>query len=471
MLANHNDSARLLRRTCLFSVMLCLLVVIAAAYALRGLFADGSFYLLNIMASEIFAFMEPSRITAHAIQQWLTVCLLKTGLSDTLWLARVFTFSMLASPLLFIGLSYFLLPRDLKCLFLFPLFYYLAGTMSSSFLALGEAQIAGSYFWFVLFLILFVEYNHLTRAFTILAALLTLAMHEAYAFLGPLLMIACFYRFRKALNNSDRVFFIVLSLTFLCATVAAFYFTLLPRSEENRGFFISDMIHLRFLLHGFKVNIPAVLGILVAIGIFCGATTRIPRFRSVILISTSLAALFAAFAPLLSERTLSPAAQFSARNYGALLIPVLCLLCAAAMSKPAIRSICRARFTLAMIFVLAVGQSGWHLSATLQWQRYVDVFREILDENHGLISFAEAIQGYAPETRRNINNMTWVWTSPTMSLLLAKDGNVQTIVANPERNTWQPFDPRAPGWLANERYFNLGAYFSSLHAAPPGSAE
>jgi hypothetical protein len=113
-----------------------------------------------------------------------------------------------------------------------------------------------------------------------------------------------------------------------------------------------------------------------------------------------------------------------------------------------------------MIVLLAVGQVGWHVTASLQWHRYVSVFRDTLDENCGLVGFEEAVQGYPKQVQDDVWKMTCQWTNPTMSLLLSRDGEVKTIVANPEHGGWEPFDPRLPGWYANDRYFDLTTYRS-----------
>jgi hypothetical protein len=52
-------------------------------------------------------------------------------------------------------------------------------------------------------------------------------------------------------------------------------------------------------------------------------------------------------------------------------------------TSPALQKALRSRFTVAMLVVLAAGQTGWHIVATNHWHRYVRTFREILETNCG----------------------------------------------------------------------------------------
>jgi hypothetical protein len=462
MSTHSNDKRLLLYGTFLFAIISSLLSSIYAAIVLRGLFADGAYYLLHMMASGSFALWEPARTVAHGFQQFATVLLLKTGVSDLDSIAQFFGLNLLLLPLILVVSSFFFLPTDCRHLFLLPLCFYLAGALSSSFLAVGASVVAASYFWPLFFLILFMRGSHLSRLLTLPASIATVLMHEVYLFLGPVLMAATVHRFRAASRRIDRLFFLTLTLIFLCTTVVALYFVVFPRSVLNRAAFIDDMVHFAFLFRGTDINVPAVFGIFVFAGIVAGLAIRKSdsRLKSVVLIATGVGTIIAALSPMVSDGMLSPWLQFSARDFGALCVPLLVLIGLTSRSSPRVRDHLRSRFTLVMIVLLAVGQVGWHVTASLQWHRYVSVFRDTLDENCGLVGFEEAVQGYPKQVQDDVWKMTCQWTNPTMSLLLSRDGEVKTIVANPEHGGWEPFDPRLPGWYANDRYFDLTTYRS-----------
>ena len=114
-------------------------------------------------------------------------------------------------------------------------------------------------------------------------------------------------------------------------------------------------------------------------------------------------------------------------------------------------------FTLSLIISLTIGQCGWHIVSTYLWEKHIKEFQAILINNTGLLSFDEANKIYSEQTGFTLNEMTWAWTNPTMSLLLSPHGVVKTIIANPTYITWEPFNPQNPENI-NSHYFDIGEY-------------
>src|SRR5262249_39804751 len=64
---------------------------------------------------------------------------------------------------------------------------------------------------------------------------------------------------------------------------------------------------------------------------------------------------------------------------------------------------------------------------------------------------------------RPIGTMNWDWTMPTVSVLLAPEGDVRALIDNPPKGYWQPFSPSDPEHLPDlTRY---GIHFDHYLAA------
>lgn len=451
-------------------LLLCGVTAGYAAIALRGLYADGAFYLLYIILNQDFVFWESARKVVHALQQWPVVLAMKAGIADTITLARIYGLTMLLTPITLIILAYFALPQERKYLFVFPVFYYLAAIMSAAFAAIGEAQIAGAYFWLLYFLILFYRTSILIQKLALLVlSCPIILMHETYAIIAPVLAAAAVYRFIRSGKTVDQVFFGLLALYFVAVAIMAMSFILIPRSAEYRTGYMSYFSLVRelgFLGHHGYVNPPAVLGLLTGLILLLGWLRSEKSFSWLsqpLLAMFWLTALVAGISPLLSDRASFPALQFDARSYGPLLIPVMALITISAISSMAVKTYCESTFIKATVLALAIGQCGWHFFMTREWQQYLTTFHEGLAQHRGLIAFEDFYAEIPPERRRSVDKMTWTWTNPTLSILLANNGDIQTIIANPKTTQWEPFDPRLLNdALMRSHHFDFTAYRAAL---------
>jgi hypothetical protein len=432
-------------------------VSVYAGLALRGLTADGAFFLLLLLMEKWFALFEPSRVFTLALEQLPTVLLLRSGIATLESAAICYSLSLMVIPVVLVWISYGILPREHRYRFVFPLFFYLAGVMSSSFIGFG---VAGGYFWCLLFLVLHIPLRTATRGLLVLLSLPTLLLNEMYVFLGPILVIASSVRLRSATAGRDRLLLRGLQMVYLGATLAAAYFIAFPRSSANRESVVDAMFGLKLIVQDGLVNPPVILGIFAGLGLIIGLPSGkgITTRRSAILAAVSIAAGVTAISPMISERAFSLVAQFAARYYAECLIPLLCITMWWVSTSPALQKALRSRFTVAMLVILAAGQTGWHLATTHHWLRYLGTFREILDTKCGVVELEDALEGYPVATQENVRRMTWGWTNPTMSLILSPGGRVRTIVANPVGVEWQPFDPRNPGRYADSDFFDLAEF-------------
>jgi len=462
-----------INRVLFFSLLLCGITAAYAAYEMRGLHADGAFHLLSLILNQHFLFWETPRNVSYALQQWSTLLALKTGVTDIVTLARIYSFTMLVTPIAFIAMSYFVLPKEQKYLFIFPVFYYLAGVMSASFSAIGEAQLAGTYFWLLFFTILFFRTGTLSNLTVLALSCPIFFIHETYALMAPLLVAASCYRLIKSAARVDRLYFTVLTILFIAVTIVVLSFIFLPKSDyfqtRSQSYF-AIVRSMDFLANYGYFNPPALLGLMAGFTLLVGAgfTKHFIRIQWVLVAMIWLAALVAGLSPLVSGRAFSPKLQFDARSYGPILIPLLVLLFTLACLWSAwAKMYFESRFVALVMLALAVGQCGWHIMATYEWRNYIAIFRSLLEQHHGLISRDEAIGALPLRIQHKVINMSWGWTYPTVSILLADSGKVQTIIANPGEPSWEPFDPRVLNdQLLGSPSFDFSAYLTALKQQP-----
>jgi hypothetical protein len=81
----------------------------------------------------------------------------------------------------------------------------------------------------------------------------------------------------------------------------------------------------------------------------------------------------------------------------------------------------------------------------------------------GLVPFDESRLSSPSIDGRPIGTMNWDWTMPTVSVLLAPEGDVRALIDNPPKGYWQPFSPSDREQLPNlARY---GIHFDHYLAA------
>lgn len=456
----------------LFSMLLCALAAAYGAYALRGLHADGAFHLLSLATGEKFLFWETPRNASYFLHQWATILAVQLGIDDLLILARIHGLTMLMTPIVLIALSYFVLPKEYKHLFIFPVFYYLAGVMAGAFSAIGEAQLAGSYFWLLLFTILFFRTELFTNLIVFALVLPIFVIHETFVLMAPLLALAGLYRLLRSKSINDRLYFAALTALLIAVTAVVLSFILVPKSEyyETRSLsYFSTITSLAFIRSYGYYNPPAILGLIAGFTLLVGiyATRRgLVKVQRILWMIVALAALLAAISPLIAERALSAKLQFDARSYGPILIPPLVLLMAvASLRATQTKTYIQSGFVAGVVLALTLGQVGWNVAATNEWRHYIASFRGLLDDHRGLLSHEQALAELSPESGRRLVNMSWGWTYPTMSVILAEQGKVQTIIENPDwgEDAWEPFDPKTlSDELLNSPRLDFSAYLSAL---------
>jgi hypothetical protein len=449
-----------------------LLLNIYASLAQRGLYADGASRLLGIIEHGGFILFETARQSIGALEQGPTVLALKFGVVDLYGLGVIFGLTLQLLPLAFVAACYPALPRQHRILWIFPLVFYLVGAQTAAFAPIAEGATATAYFWLVLILVTCrAQGPHGYVALVALAAP-ALYAHEVMVLLAPVLAAAAGLRATRERTVPACLGFGLLAAWFLVVAAAQIEFTVHPRDLTNRTSFIADMVEFRFIADAHGLNVPTVLGLLalaVSSGL-CLQQARWPGRRplaAAIVVGFGTLCAAAAVGPLLSDLLFWPALQFAARYYCAFLsLPLggAFLICAV---RPHFCAIWAKPPVLAVMVVLAVGQFGWQATGTYEWSRLIDGWRTVLSSHRGIIPWQEARRALRPLLPATGNDPVakWAvfgWTFPSLSILLAPNGKVASIIAAPSNVGWQPFDPGEPAQLPRSPLLDFSAYRKAL---------
>jgi hypothetical protein len=421
---------------------LLLAAQIDAGIALRGLYADGVFYVARIYAHGGMAIVEPSRWTAQFIMQAPVAAGMAFGLDSTRDVALLFSLSTNLAPLLLTATCFWLLPQGERRFFLFPVFVLLGGSMGSAFASVADGATAAAYAWVLFFLLRFAPLTRGHAAAILVLSLGALRLHEAMAYLGPILAATCLRRRSLAMGTQyERGLLVVAGLLALSSAVGLGYI-LLPHTPGNRASFVSDISSLRwFFATKQGLNVPALLGLLGLAAVALASWRPIQRFAVLAFVVVAAGVSVAVATGALPA---APAAAFAARNNGALLsLPAmgLCLFLAAHPARWPASLACPLLLGATLAFALAVAD----FRATRDWRGYIGVFETALRTERGVVHLAQVVRRLPPAQAEAIARFSWPWTSGLMSLVLAPQLKIHAIIASPYTGGWEPMDPNRPG--------------------------
>ena len=146
-----------------FAILTMLFCGAYASIYCRGLFQDGVYYLIRVCEHEWFYLYDPARTTVQIMRQAPVVLALNLGEFRLIELGRLLSLTMLITPPVLTALCWYIVPRDQKLWTLLPVISLLVGFSTTSFVPVGEASISASYFWILLFLLVFRTRTTLSR--------------------------------------------------------------------------------------------------------------------------------------------------------------------------------------------------------------------------------------------------------------------------------------------------------------------
>jgi hypothetical protein len=413
-----------------------------AGVALRGLYADGVFYVARIYAHGGMAIVEPSRWTAQFIMQAPVATGMAFGLDGPRDVALLFSLSTNLVPLLLTATCFWPLPKGERWFFLFPVLVFLCGSMGSAFASVADGATAAAYAWVLLFLLRFAPLTAGHTAAILILSLGALRLHEAMAYLGPILTATCLRHRALATGTPyQRGLLVVAGLLVLSSAIELGYIVL-PHTPGNRASFVSDVLSLRwFFATEQGLNVPALLGLLGVAAVALAVWRPLQWFA---LLGFAVVAAGVSVAVAVGELPAAPAAAFAARNNSALLsLPAmgLCLLLARRPGRWPGGLACPLLLGATLAFALAIVD----FSATRDWRGYISGFDTALRTERGVVPLAQVVSRLPPAQADTFARFSWPWTSGLMSLVLAPESKIHTIIASPYTGGWEPMDPNRPG--------------------------
>lgn len=468
--ANDFAGARLLRAVTFPALATAALLGIWGAIELSPLFADGFYYLLRILQDEGFFMPAPARRMVEVIRQPPVLAAMVLGVRDVAALGVIFGLCVQLAPLALMLASWALLPRERKIFFVFPLLHFCAGTLSTWAAPINEGPTAAAYFWVLFYGILFLRARTAALGSVAVLAAGTLLLHEAMVFLGPILALAALWRARREDARFLRIAFALLAAWFVIVAVVQARFILEPSDPENRASFLRQLFSFWWIAGPGGINLPAIVGMagLAAIGAAAllqfgvgGARRRSLAWMIVAGLALACAAALAYAA--WSGHMHGVPAQFHARNHALLLSLPLSLLALYALMRPGALHLPLLRQSVAVCGIVAAVSLAWHAYATHRWSLHVAAMRDILAAHRGFVHWDATMAPLSPERRQLMSDLSHHWVLPSMSIILAPDGRVSTILWSPH-HAFNPFDPRDPAALPRSRYWSYECYLEAVAA-------
>jgi len=432
-----------------YRTTVCLIWALALwhSWESRGLFVDGSAFLVQIARREWFFDFYGPRLYAMVVTQVPIITGLFLGVTDLHLLARLLSLGLFALPTALYHLA-LLRVKDDAVLLAAVIATIAVVFMTTSFFIVGEYNTA--YAIVVLAAVRLVTAHRLTLVdglFLAVIGLLAVRTYEAMLYLGPLVAAMIVWAVRRAPSRPwlATTLHLVSAVGFLAGMVVAIGSLRRPYSEEHLDETLQTAAN-------FWQNLQFDLALIAALVVVVWAlvrprdllTVRPYRWAIVALLILALSPLLA-----LSDTLVRPLAksQYVARTAAGLVVAGIVVFIWVYGSRlrdrvPAFVVLgdpqaARRFLAFAIVIVLAVLPSDIYL--TQNWISYLDVMRSTVRSRDGVIAFEGS-----PLARHPYDLLVEAWILPSQSLALrAKRGD--GIIAPPRDFTaWQPFPPDDP---------------------------
>ncbi len=428
-------------------------LVLWHSWECRGLFVDGSAFLVQVARREFFFDFYDPRLFAMVLGQAPILTAVFLGVTDLHLLAQLLSLGLFALPT---ALYHLALQRVRHDAILLSAVLAAIGVvfMTTSFFIVGEYNTA-----YAIGMVVAVRLATAQRltvedgAFLVAVGLLAIRAYEVMLYLGPVLaaMIAwTIYRIRPRPVLATTLYLLAI-LPFLGGMLVAANSLIHPFSQDHLSRTAATVLDA-------WQNVQFDLALLAALVIFVWAAVRPQDLgtRKPYLFAGIFLALLA-LSPLLvlTDTLVRPHAksQYTARSIAGLVMTIIVILIwlytsplgARIKSFVALRrpEVSRRMLTFGCLMVLAILPSNAYL--TFEWRSYLNTVRTIVRAQSGVIEFEAT-----PLARRPLETLVESWILPSQSLIL-REKRGDGIIAPPRGfNSWQPFPPAEP--------YPLGSY-------------
>ena len=438
----------------------------ASLYA-RGLYQDGAYYLFRVAKAEWFSLYQPARTTIDILRQAPIVFLSVFTDLSLFARAQVFSLTMLALPLLFVAVCWFLIPRGSKAWMLFPVMHLLIGYSTMSLEAVGEAAIATSYLWVLIFMLLFGTRTTFSQVLFVALFVPAVLLHEGALLCVPVLLLACALRASEPDGARHRMF--LRTAVLLCVAMAAYQarWIIIPRIPAHREAALQAIFGLKFLVTDGRWNLPFVSGAVALLAMAATIALYLRKPKDAAERSAwAMALLFAAFAlaamiiALRVDTSLSPGSMAYARYNPIFATVLLGSMAVLAWKSRVSPNLLATGPTVAILVLLAAAQITADIVATRRWSAYLADLETRLQTSAGVITWESALHTGDPQRDRTWAIMSAGWTLPMLSIIVARDGVVKAIIDFPSNQplTFRPVRIRQLAALPDLKGINYEPY-------------
>lgn len=420
----------------------------------RGLFVDGSAFLMNIVVREgFFAFYWP-RLYAMILAQIPIVTAITLGVTDLHLLGRLLSFGLFGLPTVFYTLALVRARRE-PVLLAVVIAAIAVVFMTTSFFIVGEYNSA--YAIAILVAVRLATAERLTLADGIVLAIVSaLAMrtYEVFIYLGPLLALMSVWQVWRMPHRPvvASALHLLSAGFFIKATIVAVDSIVHPYSQEHLSeTYFTALNFWQDMQFDFAFVAVAIVAIWTLARPEQLNTLKPYRWAILFVVLLALSPLLA-----LADTVVRPLAksQYVARTVGGLVIATMVsfIWCYSAgcfrdwrMHQVLRGQAARARLLgFSCLLLLAVLPSDIMLSVS--WSNFLKSFRHVVTTHTGIVAFEDTPLARPPDVLMVEN---WVLTCQSL-VLRSKRGD--GIVAPPRTFTdWVPFPPSQPP--------NLGQFY------------
>lgn len=396
--------------------------------SLRGLYADGSSFLVKMLTSGTFEDWDRARRFAQLLLQLPVVLALKAGVENIQLLAVLHSLGLFGLPAL-LWLMGLLRLRD-EALF-WPFFVvYAVISMNAGFFAIGEFNLAYALVGYSFAVLISQKnINTIQGILLVLVAVALVCSYEALIFLGPLLYWAAMRRVNWSDRRPANFWLLLATLCYACATFNSLWSILYPRSPGNLS---GAMAGLMQLLANKQLLISALVTGLYFLLVFF-------KFNSITRTIVAGVSLLLSALLFLPEFWSSPSEHYAARSPVGLLMWGLFsgLLLVRMANKSWIFNTANIQEAKKLVWIIPCVLFAGLLSAdvyhTMGHARFIDRFETFVNANQGF----HAIE----ETPIDSEIYGWSWPQPSLSLLLREDADKAVILNRKDYLGWQPYQP------------------------------
>lgn len=383
----------------------------------RALYADFGFMFLQVLQEQhLFTFNQPHRIVNAILTQGPMLIAERYGVNDLQILKQIFNSSMYGVHLCFIFaiMAVRFRPEEL----IFPVVSYLSASLFFQFF-MTEAQLTASIAW-LLAVLIFPNRSLSTslQALTLASAVALMLTYETSIAFALLFITAISFRIRSDATTVPKKFWITLMLIFVIGIFVQMYYVFHPLSPQNISTFAALFEKLKG--NAFLGVIPAFALVGMALGLSPLRQSNVTCFTLVLLGVLSFE-IIGRIWPTAYDSV--PRDEYPLRSL-MFIVPFGIMMLFVLYENFESSRIFIYRSLLATSFLLLGFQIMYQLTIGIGWKEYMDRFKEIVDGSEKpVVSLIDTKLFNA-----NLNKYNWTWTLPSLSFLLATDGDVKTIV-------------------------------------------